>query len=102
VEALGGAVLGFARLHKVPAAPDGTRPARPAGRPDFDRRRYALFCLTLAALDEAGTQTTLANLARLVEELSRDEGEIPPFDPPPRRSAAPSWTRSGSWSSWGS
>lgn len=71
---------GFARLHKFPAAPDATRAAAPAGRPGFDRRRYALFCLTLAALDEAGPQTTLANLARLVEELSTEEEAVATFD----------------------
>jgi uncharacterized protein (TIGR02678 family) len=77
VEASGG----IARLHKVPAARDATRPAQPAGRPEFDRRRYALLCLTLAACDEVGGQTTLANLARLVEELSREEPSLELFDP---------------------
>lgn len=74
---------GFARLHKVPARPDSTHPAQPPGRPAFDRRRYALLCLALAALDETGSQITLANLAGKVEELSvEDEGpSLPRFDP---------------------
>ena len=72
---------GFARLHKIPAVPDATRPAHAPGRPAFDRRRYALFCLTLAALDDVPSQTTLATLARLVEELSAEEDGVPGFDP---------------------
>ena len=74
---------GFARLHKVPARPDSTRPAQSPGRPPFDRRRYALLCLALAALDESSSQITLARLASLVEELSvEDESpELPRFDP---------------------
>ncbi|MGQ0503961.1 MAG: TIGR02678 family protein [Myxococcaceae bacterium] len=73
--------LGFARLYKVPASSDDTRPARPESRGPFDRRRYTLLCLTLAAFDEVGAQTTLANLARRVEELSREEAELTAFDP---------------------
>ena len=43
---------GFARLYKVPPGADATRPARVSGKPAFDRRRYVLLCLALAALDE--------------------------------------------------
>lgn len=73
---------GFARLYKVPARADATRGARLVGRPAFDRRRYVLLCLTLAALDDGPAQTTLAKLAGLVEELSvADREAIAPFDP---------------------
>ncbi|ACY15392.1 TIGR02678 family protein [Haliangium ochraceum] len=73
---------GFARLHKVPARVDGTRPARSvsAGKLPFDRRRYVLLCLTLAALEEAGSQITLARLADIVAGLSADEPDIEDFD----------------------
>lgn len=71
---------GFARLHKVPAGQDTTRGAHPLGRPDFDRRRYTLFCLALAAFDEVGAQTTLVTLAARVEELSREDERLAPFD----------------------
>ena len=71
---------GFARLHKVPAVADATRAAHAAGRADFDRRRYTLFCLALAAFDEVGSQTTLMTLASRVEELSREDGDLQPFD----------------------
>lgn len=72
---------GFARLHKVPARPDATRPARLAGKPPFDRRRYVLLCLALAALDDSPGQTTLARLAGAVEALSGDDPDIERFDP---------------------
>jgi uncharacterized protein (TIGR02678 family) len=71
---------GFARLHKVPARPDGSRPAQLAGRPPFDRRRYVLLCLTLAALEECGTQTTLARLAENVASLSADDPDLERLD----------------------
>jgi uncharacterized protein (TIGR02678 family) len=70
----------FARLHKVSASSDATRGARLPGRSVFDRRRYALLCLVLAACDEVGPQTTLATLAHLVEELSTEGEGIAPFD----------------------
>lgn len=72
---------GFARLYKVPSAPDATRPGRVSGKAAFDRRRYVLLCLALAALDEAAAQTTIKRLAELVEHLSRDETGIGRFDP---------------------
>lgn len=71
---------GFARLHKVPARLDPTRGARVAGRPAFDVRRYTLLALTLAALEDCSSQTTLARLATLVEEISRAEPGVPPFE----------------------
>ena len=72
---------GFARLHKVPAHPDASRPAQPADKPAFNTRRYVMLCLTLAALDDSPVQTTLARLAELVGELSGDDPEIAQFDP---------------------
>ncbi len=72
---------GFARLHKVPAAPDASRGARLAARPPFDRRRYVLLCLTLAALDETAGQTTVRRLAEILGSLSRGEDGMEPFDP---------------------
>lgn len=71
---------GFARLHKVPAAPDPTRGASLPAKEPFDRRRYCLFCLALAALDDVGSQTTLARLAEAVGELCAGEDGIVPFD----------------------
>lgn len=71
---------GFARLHKIPSGHDSTRAALPVGRADFDRRRYTLFCLALAAFDEVGAQTTLANLARRVTELAAEDTALLPFD----------------------
>lgn len=72
---------GFARLHKVPANPDSTRGASASGRAEFDRRRYTVFCLALAAFDELGAQTTLVTLAKHVEELAAEDQQLPPFDP---------------------
>jgi uncharacterized protein (TIGR02678 family) len=71
---------GFARLHKTDATDDGTRPASAgrAGRP-FDRRRYTLTCLTLAALDVRRGQTSLKHLAEDVAARSADAG-LDPFD----------------------
>jgi len=72
---------GHARLMKRPERPDPTRPARAPGKAAFDRRRYALFCLALAAVDAEAGQMTLARLAEAVRELSLEEGELRPFDP---------------------
>lgn len=72
---------GFARLHKTDATDDVTRPATAgrSGRP-FDRRRYALACLTMAALDERPGQTTLKHLADAVTARSAEVAGIEPFD----------------------
>ncbi|AKU92735.1 TIGR02678 family protein [Vulgatibacter incomptus] len=72
---------GYARLHKVPGRSDTTKPARRADGTPFDRRRYALLCLTLAALDDAPVQTTVGRIAALVEEASADDEEGVAFDP---------------------
>lgn len=57
-----------ARLRKQPAhAADGTRGAvEPQKEEPFNRARYALFCLALAALERGGRQVTLGRLAELV------------------------------------
>lgn len=63
-----------ARLRKVPPAPvDGTRPAtaRSSDRP-FQRRRYVLLCLALAALERGEAQTTLGHLADRVLDAAGD------------------------------
>lgn len=75
------AVGRHARLLKRPARPDPTRAARAPGRRPFDRRRYVLFALALAALDGEAVQVTLARLAEKVRELSLEEGGLAPFDP---------------------
>ncbi len=75
------AAAGHVRLFKRAARPGTTRAARPAGREPFDRRRYTLLCLTLAALEAGAGQTTLATLVRAVRDLSVEEAELRPFDP---------------------
>lgn len=72
---------GFARLHKITEKKrrDSGLTNR-ANRP-FNRRRYTLLCLTLSALDDTAIQTTLAQLAELAKELSRENPKIQPFDP---------------------
>jgi uncharacterized protein (TIGR02678 family) len=60
-----------ARMRKSPPdLPDQTRPAvdRTSGTA-FTKRRYALLCLTLAALEQFHQQTTLAEIARAIAEL---------------------------------
>ncbi|HET9598165.1 MAG TPA: TIGR02678 family protein, partial [Anaeromyxobacteraceae bacterium] len=72
---------GYARLMKRSGRRDTTRPARPRGRPAFDRRRYTLLFLALAALDDGPPQTTLARLAESVRDLSLEDPSLAPFDP---------------------
>ncbi len=65
---------GYARLTKVRADPDGSRPARRArsGRAPFDRRRYVLLCVT-AAEQLSLPMTTIGMLAdRVVQATSAD------------------------------
>jgi uncharacterized protein (TIGR02678 family) len=57
-----------ARLYKRPAdLRDATR-----GAPDFDRRRYVLFCLACAALERADAQITLRTLGERLLQLSAE------------------------------
>jgi uncharacterized protein (TIGR02678 family) len=60
-----------ARLHKTPSDfSDETRPAvdRTSGS-SFSRRRYALFCLALGALQRSERQTTLGKIAESIMEF---------------------------------
>ena len=72
---------GFARLHKIPAHADRTRPATAgrAARP-FDRRRYALLCVVLLVLDQASSQTTLQHLAGEVTTRTQEAEGLAAFD----------------------
>jgi uncharacterized protein (TIGR02678 family) len=57
-----------ARLYKRPAdLRDATR-----GAPDFDRRRYVLFCLACAALERADAQITLRALGERLLQLAAE------------------------------
>ena len=53
---------GRARLAKVPGPAHAPRGLRTRSGKPFDRRRYALACLVLAATEAAGERTTLARL----------------------------------------
>ncbi|MBP5912256.1 TIGR02678 family protein [Streptomyces scabiei] len=73
---------GYARLVKVRADPDGSRPARAAraGRAPFDRRRYVLLCVTAAELLTA-PMTTVGMLADRVVRATAADPALPAFDP---------------------
>lgn len=64
-----------ARLYKTPATlTDGTRPARnPKDGEPFSRRRYVLFCLSVAALVKSERQTTLGSIAQAIIGRWNDE-----------------------------
>src|SRR5262245_28769501 len=61
----------FARLRKTPGnVLDSTRPAvEPRDEIPFNRRRYALLCLALAALEHSDRQITLGRLAEDIGNL---------------------------------
>jgi uncharacterized protein (TIGR02678 family) len=73
--------LGYARLVKVRAAADPSRPARRprAGRAPFDRRRYVLLCLAAAEL-LAVPVTTIGLLADRVRHASATDSVVAAFD----------------------
>jgi uncharacterized protein (TIGR02678 family) len=73
--------LGYARLVKVRAAADPSRPARRrrAGRPAFDRRRYVLLCLVAAELLSVPV-TTIGLLADRVGHASGADPVVATFD----------------------
>jgi uncharacterized protein (TIGR02678 family) len=73
--------LGYARLIKVRAAADPSRPARRprAGRPAFDRRRYVLLCLVAAELLSVPV-TTIGLLADRVGHASGTDPVVATFD----------------------
>lgn len=72
---------GYARLVKVHAQPDATRPARRqrSARAPFDRRRYTLLCVLAAEL-LSGPVTTIGLLAERVVHATANDDEIPTFD----------------------
>jgi len=73
--------LGYARLVKVRAATDPSRPARRSrsGRAPFDRRRYVLLCLAAAEL-LAVPVTTIGLLADRVTRTSAADPVVAAFD----------------------
>jgi uncharacterized protein (TIGR02678 family) len=73
---------GYARLAKVRAEPDGSRPARRArsGRAPFDRRRYVLLCVSAAELLSM-PMTTIGMLADRVVRATAADRALPAFDP---------------------
>ncbi|MFC9399194.1 TIGR02678 family protein [Streptomyces sp. NPDC057027] len=73
---------GYARLTKVRANPDGSRPARRArsGRAPFDRRRYVLLCVAAAELLSM-PMTTIGMLADRVVQATAADRALEGFDP---------------------
>lgn len=73
--------LGYARLVKVGAAADPSRPARRvrSSRAPFDRRRYVLLCLTAAELLSVPV-TTIGLLADRLTRASAADGVVTTFD----------------------
>ncbi|UMP05864.1 TIGR02678 family protein [Amycolatopsis sp. EV170708-02-1] len=73
--------LGYARLVKVRAAADPTRPARRlrSGRAAFDRRRYVLLCVVAAELLTVPV-TTIGLLAGRVAQASAADDLVTSFD----------------------
>ncbi|MFE3873043.1 TIGR02678 family protein [Kitasatospora sp. NPDC059146] len=73
--------LGYARLFKIRAVPDGSRPARRSrsGRAPFDRRRYTLLCVVAAELLPVPVTTVGLLADRVVQACAADEA-LPPFD----------------------
>ncbi|WP_369359961.1 TIGR02678 family protein [Streptomyces sp. cg2] len=73
---------GYARLAKVRADVDASRPARRArsGRAPFDRRRYVLLCVTAAELLSM-PMTTIGLLADRVVQATASDQALPAFDP---------------------
>lgn len=73
--------LGYARLAKVGAVADATRPARRhrSGRAPFDRRRYVLFCVVAAELLTVPV-TTIGLLADRVSRACAADPVLAPFE----------------------
>lgn len=73
--------LGYARLVKVRAALDPTRPARRlrSGRAEFDRLRYVLLCVAAAELCTAPV-TTIGLLADRVRAATAEDPLLADFD----------------------
>ncbi|MFH8387029.1 TIGR02678 family protein [Kitasatospora sp. NPDC018058] len=73
--------LGYARLLKIRAVPDASRPARRlrSGKAPFDRRRYTLLCVVAAELLPVPVTTVGLLADRVVQACATDEA-LPPFD----------------------
>ncbi|MEV6910949.1 TIGR02678 family protein [Amycolatopsis sp. NPDC051071] len=73
--------LGYARLVKVRAATDASRPARRlrSGRAPFDRRRYVLLCVVAAELLTVPV-TTIGLLADRVGRATATDDLVTTFD----------------------
>ncbi|MFE2558362.1 TIGR02678 family protein [Streptomyces sp. NPDC059352] len=73
---------GYARLAKIRAHADASRPARRSrsGRAPFDRRRYVLLCVTAAELLSM-PMTTIGLLADRVVQATAADQALPAFDP---------------------
>lgn len=73
--------LGYARLTKVRAPTDSSRPARRirSGRSPFDRRRYVLLCLVAAEL-LAVPVTTIGLLADRISQATTVDPVVAGFD----------------------
>ncbi|MEU6931009.1 TIGR02678 family protein [Streptomyces sp. NPDC046374] len=73
---------GYARLFKIRAQADASRPARRmrSGRAPFDRRRYVLLCVTAAELMSL-PMTTISTLAQQVVQATAADPALPIFDP---------------------
>ncbi|MFF0191145.1 TIGR02678 family protein [Streptomyces sp. NPDC005244] len=73
---------GYARLAKVRANPDSSRPARRArsGKAPFDRMRYVLLCVTAAELLSM-PMTTIGMLADRVVQATAADRALAAFDP---------------------
>ena len=74
--------LGYARLFKVRAATDPTRPARRlrSGRAPFDRRRYVLLCVLAAELLTVPV-ITIGMLADRVATATATDSVLADFEP---------------------
>ncbi len=85
---------GYARLVKVRADADPSRPARRrrSTKAPFDRRRYTLLCL-VAAEALAAPVTTIGMLAQRVVQAAGADDQIPPSTPCEGTSVRRSWTR---------
>lgn len=70
----------FARLHKRSPPGGLPRPLRSRSGKAFDRRRYALLCLVLAALERVESQTVLSQLAAEVQSLAATLDGVAPFE----------------------
>lgn len=77
--------LGYARLFKVRAATDPSRPARRlrSGRAPFDRRRYVLFCVVAAELLTVPV-ITIGMLADRVAVATATDAALADFEPSAR------------------